>query len=99
MNATTSIKRERPITEPVGRRILTDDQIDDLGEALITLTREVYVLTDRVRVLEQVLDDKGLDVHKAVDRYQVGPELQKDLDAKRDNLLNAVLKSLRAVEA
>ncbi len=91
-------KPERPITEPVGRRILTEDQIDDLGEALLTLTREVYVLTDRLRVLEQVLDDKGLDVHQAVERYAVTPDLQADLDAKRDNLLNAVMKSLRAVD-
>lgn len=94
----TPTKPERPITEPVGRRILTEDQIDDIGEALLTLTREVYVLTDRLRVLEQVLDDKGLDVHRTVERYTVGPELQADLDAKRDNLLNAVMKSLRAVD-
>lgn len=98
MTMHTPAKPDRPITEPVGRRILTEDQIDDLGEALVTLTREVYVLTDRLRVLEQVLDDKGLDVHQAVERYNVGPELQADLDAKRDNLLNAVLKSLRAVD-
>ncbi|MDE1149975.1 MAG: hypothetical protein PW843_25770 [Azospirillaceae bacterium] len=84
----------RIISEPVDRRILKPEQIDAVGEALLSLTREVWILTDRVRILEAVLEDKGVDVHEAVNRYQVGPELQAELDALRKRLIDAVVAPL-----
>ena len=59
MNAMNQKTFERPISEPVNRRMLTVDQIDDLGEAILSLTREIWVLTDRVHVLEAVLESLG----------------------------------------
>lgn len=88
-------KANLPASETMRRRILSEEQLDDVGAAVIALAREVYVLTDRLRVLEQVLDDQGIEVHDAVERYQVSPELQSELDARRENILGAVLKSLR----
>jgi hypothetical protein len=84
-----------PASETMRRQILAEDQLDDVGAAVIALAREVYVVTDRLRVLEQVLEDQGISVHEAVERYQVSPELQSELDAKREHILGAVLKSLR----
>ena len=40
------------------RRILRENRIDALGEAIIALTREIWVLTDRQAVLEAVLAGK-----------------------------------------
>lgn len=84
-----------PASETMRRRILAEEQLDDVGAAVIALARELYVITDRLMVLEQVLDDQGIKVREAVERYQVSPELQSELDAKRENILGAVLKSLR----
>src|SRR3546814_8393477 len=35
------------------RRILPESRLDDLGEAIIALTREIWVLTDRQAVLDR----------------------------------------------
>jgi hypothetical protein len=88
-------KADLPASETMRRRILSEEQLDDVGAAVIALAREVYVLTDRLRVLEQVLDDQGIKVHEAVERYEVSPELQSELDTKREKILGAVLKALR----
>ncbi|PXA76013.1 hypothetical protein DMC25_24185 [Caulobacter sp. D4A] len=96
MNAMTPKTFERPISEPVNRRMLTADQIDDLGEAILSLTREVWVLTDRVHVLEAVLESHGVLANAEVDNFQPGPELQAQLNAKRDAIVQNLLRSLRA---
>jgi hypothetical protein len=85
----------RPISEPVGRRILTPDQLDDLGEALIALTREIYVLTDRMMVMEAVLEKHGIPASTEIDSFTVTPELQAKLNAKRDTIISTVLRALR----
>jgi hypothetical protein len=96
MNAMTPKIFERPISEPVNRRMLTLDQLDDLGEALLSLTREVWVLTDRVHVLEAVLEKHGVLADAEVDDFQPSPELQAQLNAKRDAMVQNIMRALRA---
>jgi hypothetical protein len=96
MTAIALKKPERPISEPVGRRILSVDQLDDLGEAIIALTREVYVLTDRLVVLEAVLEKNGIAASAEIDRFVVSPELQAKLNIQRDKIIGAVLGALRS---
>ncbi|MFT4254602.1 MAG: hypothetical protein QM608_19210 [Caulobacter sp.] len=96
MNAMTPKTFDRPISEPVNRRMLTADQIDDLGEAILSLTREIWVLTDRVHVLEAVLESHGVLANAEIDAFQPGPELQAQLNAKRDAIVQNLLRALRA---
>ncbi len=96
MNAMTPKTFERPISEPVNRRMLTVDQIDDLGEAILSMTREIWVLTDRVHVLEAVLEKHGVLAQAEVDDFQPGPELQAQLNAKRDAIVQNLMRALRA---
>ncbi|WP_375194325.1 hypothetical protein [Sphingobium sp.] len=77
------------------RRILPDARIDDLGEAILALTREIWVLTDRQMVLEAVLDEHGIDMAK-VDAYQPDEAMTRRLDAKRQRLLDTILGTLKA---
>jgi hypothetical protein len=77
------------------RRILADDRIDDLGEAIIALTREIWVLTDRQAVLEAVLTEQGIDC-TAIDRHQPDAALTEKLAARRQLLLDNVLVALKA---
>lgn len=77
------------------RRILSDDRIDDLGEAIIALTREVWVLKDRQAVLEAVLAEEGVAVDR-VDRYQPDAAMAQRLSAGRQQLIDNVLAALRA---
>lgn len=92
---TQVLVKERPISEPVGRRILSVDQLDDVAEAVIMLAREIHVLTDRVLVLEEVLQNAGVDV-SSVDEHQPSPALQTKIDARRDHILINVMRALRA---
>lgn len=77
------------------RRILPEGRIDDLGEAILALTREIWVLTDRQAVLEAVLTEQGVDV-SAVERYQPDETMTATLAAKRQQLLDNVLVALKA---
>jgi hypothetical protein len=92
MNAVS--KPERPISE-IERRILTPDQIDDLAEALLSLTREVWVLTDRQYVLERVLEGAGLDIRQAVEKYSPTEAEAAELADKRKRLIGELLRTLK----
>jgi hypothetical protein len=96
MSVVETMKPQRPISEPVGRRILSVDQLDDLGEAIIALTREVYVLTDRLTVLEAVLETHKIPVVEAIERFEMTPDLQAKLNTKRDAIIHAVLRAMRS---
>lgn len=85
------------LSEPPARQIFKPEQIDDVAEAVIALTRELWVTVDRVAVLEKVLENRGVPVQAEIDAYQPDEAFQAELDAKRDRLLNAVLVALKAV--
>jgi hypothetical protein len=77
------------------RRILTVDQLDSLGEAILALTSELWIVTDRQMVLEEVLRSTGIDIAAAVDNFQPAPDFEKKLDARRDKLIATVLGALQ----
>lgn len=77
------------------RQILGPMQIDQLGEAVIALTREVWILTDRLAVIEAVLAETGIDMAK-VDRYQPDEAMAAKLDAKRKTLIGHIIAALGA---
>jgi hypothetical protein len=80
------------------RRLLDDHQIDDVARALIALTREVWVLTDRQIMLERLLHQHGIDT-SAIDAADPDAETAVVLDRRRENLLAAVLGQLRGQSA
>ena len=73
---------------------LRPEDIDRLGQALITLTKELWVVKDRVRVLETVLADAGVVTPDAVDTFQPDDALQEILDKDRAQLIEQVLGAL-----
>ena len=70
------------------------EQIDLVADAVIALTREVWVLTDRQRVLEAVLTKHGIDTTAEIDAFTPDPALETLLAAKRDRLIGAVTRAL-----
>ncbi|TDJ42614.1 MAG: hypothetical protein E2O50_06025 [Gammaproteobacteria bacterium] len=73
---------------------LRTEDLDRLGQALITLTKELWVVKDRVRVLEATLTDAGVMVPGAVDQFQPDTELGAALSADRAQLIEQVLGAL-----
>lgn len=74
--------------------LLRPEQIDNLGRALISLTREICVLTDRQMVLEKILADKGIDVADAVDTYQPDEAMQSQLDERTGAIIKTIVSDL-----
>jgi len=86
------MSKNRP-TDPPDRQILGTDQIDNLGQALLVLTRELWVVKDRVAVLEKVLEKHGIPASE-IDGFQPDEAFEADLQAQRQHLIDAVLKAL-----
>jgi len=73
---------------------LRAEDLDRLGQALITLTKELWVVKDRVRVLEATLTDAGVVPPDAVDHFQPDAELSAALSTDRALLIQQVLSAL-----
>lgn len=77
-----------------GRETLNDADVGDVGMALLTLTRELWALNDRVHVLEAVLEQKGIDVRDEIERFQPDEKLQNELNEKAQALIENILEAL-----
>lgn len=76
------------------RQILPAARIDDVAEAVLALTRELWVLTDRQMMLEALLTSHGIDV-SGLDTIEPDEQMQARLAARRQVLLDNVLTALR----
>jgi hypothetical protein len=73
---------------------LRPEDLDRLGQALITLSKELWVVKDRVRLLEATLTDAGVLLPNAVDQLQPDAALQAELGKERTQLIEQVLGAL-----
>jgi hypothetical protein len=78
------------------QQVLQDCDIDRLGEALISLTKELWVVKDRQRVLEAALCDAGVLEQTTVDTYQPAPALKGQLEMERKRLIDGLIDVLVA---
>jgi len=86
----------RLLSDPPERQILKPARLDDLGQAVLALTRELWLLTDRLAVMEKVLERRGLSLSAEIDAYVPDPEFSAELERRRNRLLQAVLDALQA---
>ncbi len=78
----------------MSKPVLQPEDIDRLGDALIALTQEVWVLRDRQKVLETLLANAGVLDEQALESFQPDAELSAALDVDRQQLINSVLGAL-----
>lgn len=78
--------------------ILGPDNIDNIARAVLTLTREVAVLHDRVMVLEEVLEENGIVAREMIDTYQPSEEFQARADAAMQILTRNVIAALQGTD-
>lgn len=79
------------------RPTLHEGDVAHLGAAVLALTREVWVLTDRMTVLEAVLAEQGIDATAAIEAYQPDAAMQARLDAKGQRLVAGVVDALAGI--
>ena len=75
---------------------LRDDDVDRLGKALLTLASELWVVKDRQRILEVVLEEKGIAVAELLENYQPNAELTQALGQERAAFIENLLASLES---
>jgi len=76
------------------RANLVGDDVASVGQAVLSLTKELWVMRDRLAVLEAVLAEKGIDVSDNIERYQPNDEMQKQLDEQSKTLVETILAAL-----
>ena len=75
---------------------LTPADLDRLGQAVLTLTQELWILKDRQRVLEALLEEAGIVLPSAINQYEPNAALTEQLSAERRRLIDQVIGSLQA---
>lgn len=73
------------------RAHLESRQVDDLMRINSELLAELWVLRDRVTILEHLLAEKGVVDRKAIDEHQPSGALAAELQRERDALVRRVM--------
>ena len=76
------------------RETLSDLDVGSLGLAVLTLTRELWVLTDRMHVMEAVLAENNLDIREDIQRYQPDEKMTSELRQQSAALTERILSAL-----
>ncbi len=71
------------------RTILPDTSNDRLGLALIAMMREVWIIKDRMMVLETILEQQGLEVTSAIEAFEPDAALEERLQTEGSALIHA----------
>jgi hypothetical protein len=74
--------------------MLAPEQINDVAMALMALTHEVWLVNDRVRVLEAVLAKHGIDAAAEIDAFTPDADLQKTLSTQSQALVSRIVGAL-----
>ncbi|PNU06637.1 hypothetical protein [Novosphingobium guangzhouense] len=80
------------------RRTLTDADSGHLAASLIALTREVWVLADRIAVTEEILARRGMDIRAEIDAFQPDAQFQTKLNQMGERLVAQVVNALSGIE-
>ena len=70
---------------------LDHPSLDKVMRVVIALTRETYVLKDRMALFETLLDEKGHVTRADVESYQPSEEERAATKAEADRFINKVL--------
>ena len=70
---------------------LSSKEMDSLGRTQAELLSELWILRDRVLVLEHLLAEAGILKPGQIDNFDPPPALTEQLDADRDSLVARVI--------
>ncbi len=78
------------MTKPPVRPLTGDENLDRLLRMNTELLSELWILRDRVLVLEKILEDKGLFDAEAIENYAPSGEFADKLQDERDRMVRRV---------
>lgn len=80
------------------RKTLNESDLEGVANAVMALTREVWVLQDRQVITEAILAERGIDIREEIERFTPGEELQKELNRRGEILTDAVMRALAGMD-
>ena len=86
------------MTKPPPNPITGSDEMDALMRINTEMMSELWILRDRVTVLEKMLEEKGVVERKAIDDYAPEGEFAEELDEERDRFVRRVVGAPWEVE-
>lgn len=73
---------------------LGDAMLDRVMGVVVSLARELYVANDRIRVLEQLLSERGVIEANAIDRFEAAPDVAQRWLKARDEYIDRLLRPI-----
>ena len=80
--------------KPRRRRTLRPEDVDKVGDALLTLAKELWVVKDRQMLLEEILKRHQIDVAREIDKLVPDADLEARLKAEREALIRKLMNDL-----
>lgn len=62
---------------------LLQRRVEDLAQGFVAVTSELWIVKDRLAVLEQVLARHGIDAQREIDAFEPAGEFKTALDTER----------------
>ena len=81
-----------------GRKTLDSTDLEGVANAVMALTREVWVLQDRQIITEAILAQRGIDIREEIERFTPDTDLQQKLNQRGEILTDAVLRALAGMD-
>jgi len=79
-----SVAGPSPLVPPLDEAsYLLQRRVDDLAQGFMAVTSELWIVKDRLAILEAVLAKHGIDAKAAVDAFEPTGEVKQQLDAER----------------
>ncbi len=80
--------------KPRRRKTLHPEDVDKVGEALLTLTKELWVVKDRQMLLEHILKRHQIDVAAEIENLVPDAALEARLKIEREALIRKLMTDL-----
>jgi hypothetical protein len=75
-------------------RYLLGRRVEDVATAFVSMAGELWIVKDRLAVLERVLERHGIPAPSSVDRYEPEPQFKERLDAERRAWVRRIVGAL-----
>lgn len=79
-------------------RFLGDPVLDRMMKVIVALSQEVYVLRDRLGVVEHLLDERQMISRQDIENYQPDDSHQRRILDERDAFVERLLSPLTDVD-
>lgn len=98
MSANNTLSQAPSSYNDPGRKTLVDADVKGVASAVLALTREVWVLTDRLAATEAILAARGIDIRDEIEHYSPDPALRKVLDERGAALVDSVVRAMAGMD-